>query len=682
MRGRIRIFVWLLLSVLLPGGESHFLHAQTPYLHSDNLPITIISLSEKTAFRQNIYHREILVEPACTLDLSGVLAQVWTPIDSTQWPDGLDGCYWLRERIRVPVGTSDLIAEVGYHSYSEVWVLQGDSVVQHSHMGNELPLERRANPAIWVSAYRNTVPLSLKPLSAEPAADYTIVYRAWNPYGSSIFGKNAPLRLVLHDASVLAKASAFHQKASYALAGSLFALLLYQILQLFVYRSRVNAVFCAMLFCVLVYVSYENFLLHDLFPRVVFRESVLIVFGELAQVMLFLFTRGIFREKAIGTRALRIIDGMVVVKLVEMVVWLAIFQLRYAGYESLTPWMSVLPDVFRLSTIACLLVYFGIVALLAFRVRGWATRSILLGNAALTLSVIVYVVQALLHDYEEYAVVQLFMYLVDPILNYCVEIGIVSMSLCFSLSVAILTKERERSIEQRYAQQLANTEMSALRAQMNPHFLFNGLNSIKRFVIQNEPQAAGVYLSKFAQLIRLILENSKSSLVTLEQELDTLRLYMELESLRFDHKFSYDIAVDEDLAPELVEMPPTLLQPYVENAIWHGLLHREMDGGHVQLTITPAGPRGVRFVIEDNGVGRKRATLLKSRSATTHKSLGLKITADRLRLLHDSHGLDTAVEIDDLEIDGRPTGTRVTITLHNLPPAESTPRYRVSSLQA
>ncbi len=655
MRRRLHIVLglWLLGA---GGGAAHA--AAQP---GTGPQVTELQLADPGLIRQAIYHREILEDPNCGQTLGTALASTWQPTRSNQWPDALNGCHWLRERVWLAGAPRDLVVGTGYHSFSDLYVLLGDSLVAHYAMGNELPLSERANPSIWVSAYRNTAPLALDPDSV-----YMLVYRARNPYGANIFGKNAPLRLSFYGGSALAEAGEFHQKASYALAGSLLMLLLYHVLQLFVYRSGINAVFCGLLASLLVYISYENFLFHDLFRGEVFRESVLIVSGELCHVLLFLLTRVIFAEKAPGTKAILLLDVLMGAKFLEMVLWFGLFQARYAGYEQLTPWLTLMPDVFRLSTITCLLVYFGTVAWLAFRIRGWATRAILIGNAALTLSVIVYVVQAFLHDWADYAVVQLFMRLVDPLLNYCVEIGIVLMSLCFSLSVAILTKERERSIEQRYVRQLADTEMSALRAQMNPHFLFNGLNSIKRFVIQNEPAEAGVYLSKFAGLIRLVLENSKSSLIPLERELETLNLYMEMERLRFETQFTYAITVAEGIAPKEVDVPPTLLQPYVENAIWHGLLHRPLPGGHVGVRIEADGSQGYRFVVEDNGVGRAAAAEMRSRSATTRKSLGLKITADRLRLLHERYGLNTSVSIEDLFEGGAAAGTRVTITLQKI----------------
>ncbi|GAB3697977.1 sensor histidine kinase [Spirosoma flavus] len=209
---------------------------------------------------------------------------------------------------------------------------------------------------------------------------------------------------------------------------------------------------------------------------------------------------------------------------------------------------------------------------------------------------------------------------------------------------------------------LAEMEMQALRAQMNPHFIFNSLNSINRFIMKNESESASVYLSKFSKLIRLILNRSTASLVTLASELDTLSLYLELESLRFSGQFTYSIQVDEAVEPEFTELPPMLIQPYVENAIWHGLMQKE-GGGHILIEIQKQGKQ-LSCVIEDNGVGREKAAALKSKSATHTKSKGMQITADRLKLSQTLYGQQPTVSIHDLVDDqGEPAGTRVVLTI-------------------
>lgn len=137
----------------------------------------------------------------------------------------------------------------------------------------------------------------------------------------------------------------------------------------------------------------------------------------------------------------------------------------------------------------------------------------------------------------------------------------------------------ERIVQQQkeadFQRQLGDISLSALRSQMNPHFIFNCLNSIKLYTTQNDTIAASEYLTKFSRLIRLVLENSRNDRITLASELDALRLYMEMEAMRFKEKLKYNISVDKDVDLNYVEIPPLLLQPYVENAIWHGLMQKE-----------------------------------------------------------------------------------------------------------
>ncbi|MCB0786856.1 MAG: sensor histidine kinase, partial [Flavobacteriales bacterium] len=133
-----------------------------------------------------------------------------------------------------------------------------------------------------------------------------------------------------------------------------------------------------------------------------------------------------------------------------------------------------------------------------------------------------------------------------------------------------LLRERER-MRTEHIKQVAEVEMMALRAQMNPHFLFNCLNAINRYIVRNDREAASGYLTKFSRLMRNVLQNSKEQLVTLKDELDTLRLYVELEQLRFNERFDFDLRVELEDDPAEIRVPPMLLQPYVENAIWHGL---------------------------------------------------------------------------------------------------------------
>ena len=211
-------------------------------------------------------------------------------------------------------------------------------------------------------------------------------------------------------------------------------------------------------------------------------------------------------------------------------------------------------------------------------------------------------------------------------------------------------------------QQKTEMEMQALRAQMNPHFIFNSLNSINRFILQNDRAQASEYLTKFSKLVRMILQNSQASLITLESELESLDLYLNLESLRFNYHFDYNITVPKDLDKEVLQVPPLILQPYVENAIWHGLMHKE-EKGHLDIDISEKDDQ-LFLKIRDDGVGREKAKAMASKSATKHKSMGLRITENRIAILQKNGLKESPVTIHDLVNDnGDAAGTEVIIKM-------------------
>ncbi len=212
-------------------------------------------------------------------------------------------------------------------------------------------------------------------------------------------------------------------------------------------------------------------------------------------------------------------------------------------------------------------------------------------------------------------------------------------------------------------QKMAEIEMQALRAQMNPHFIFNCLNSINRYIVKSDQATASLYLTRFAKLIRLILDNSNNKSVSLNSELEALKLYIEMESIRFEKQFTYSISVDKDVQPDYINVPPLIIQPFVENAIWHGLLHKE-TAGHLNIHFSRRIPNILECVIEDDGVGREKAKELKSKSTSTKKSLGMKLTVDRLSLLNRQTFMDATVEVLDLKNrEGEATGTKVVLKI-------------------
>lgn len=221
--------------------------------------------------------------------------------------------------------------------------------------------------------------------------------------------------------------------------------------------------------------------------------------------------------------------------------------------------------------------------------------------------------------------------------------------------------EKEQKLAD-YKSRAADLEMMALRAQMNPHFIFNSLNSINRFILKNEPEAASDYLTKFSRLIRLILQNSQAKSVCLENELDALRLYLEMEVSRFEGHFDYTISYEQDLEIEHLEVPPLIIQPYVENAIWHGLMHKG-DKGNLLIELHRDN-NTLCCRITDDGIGRKRAGELKSKSASKNKSLGMQITAHRLALINALNAKAATVEVTDLvDSSGEACGTSVLLRI-------------------
>jgi ligand-binding sensor domain-containing protein len=213
-----------------------------------------------------------------------------------------------------------------------------------------------------------------------------------------------------------------------------------------------------------------------------------------------------------------------------------------------------------------------------------------------------------------------------------------------------------------FRQQLSELENKALRSQMNPHFIFNSLNSINSYIIKNKTDEASAFVAKFARLIRLILDNSMESSVLLEKELMALNLYIEIENKRFENKFTWKIDVDENLDVSRLLIPPMVIQPYVENAIWHGLLHKNTPGA-LQIKLIQF-ENHLEITIHDDGVGREAAIGLRSKTSLKRKSHGLDVTARRIKNFNGEAIMGEAVSFTDLFAeDGSASGTLVMLKL-------------------
>lgn len=212
---------------------------------------------------------------------------------------------------------------------------------------------------------------------------------------------------------------------------------------------------------------------------------------------------------------------------------------------------------------------------------------------------------------------------------------------------------------------LSESQLVSLRAQMNPHFVFNCLNSIQQSIVMKQYNEASTYLNKFSRLFRMVLNNSSRSLITLEEEINVLTLYLELEHMRFQEKFDYHIEVSDDMDVEEIMIPSMLLQPFVENALWHGLMHKESDR-KLDIRFYMRDEEVFICEIEDNGIGRERAAEIKRMKAETkaNESKGIKISTDRLNLISMQQGKHAALIFEDKrDASGNASGTLIRFEL-------------------
>ncbi|MFK7921539.1 MAG: two-component regulator propeller domain-containing protein [Bacteroidia bacterium] len=235
-----------------------------------------------------------------------------------------------------------------------------------------------------------------------------------------------------------------------------------------------------------------------------------------------------------------------------------------------------------------------------------------------------------------------------------ISLGILLVGAIVYFYVLRLREREKRKLEYRIAQ----TKQEALASQMDQHFLFNSLNSIQRFVMENRPKEAGKFISRFGRLIRLQLQQASQTLVSVEEELQTLDLYLSLEQLRTRDKFQYTVEVDPSLDIFMLEIPPGLLQPYLENAIWHGLMPKEREGD-LRLKLE-AEKQGYRVEVIDDGIGREASRKLKETSNYRPPSKGMAITEERIIMLNALHEMKISMLIEDLQtVDGQAAGTKV-----------------------
>jgi ligand-binding sensor domain-containing protein len=233
--------------------------------------------------------------------------------------------------------------------------------------------------------------------------------------------------------------------------------------------------------------------------------------------------------------------------------------------------------------------------------------------------------------------------------------------LLFIALLLLVFRIRTGALRRNYQLTLAETELKALRGQMNPHFIFNSINSIQYYVLNKSPGEAYSYLAKFSSLMRQILQNSRFSFIPLDQELQSLETYLELEKLRLDGNLDYSISLDQSLRGAQVMIPSMIIQPYVENAILHGLTPLKDVRPHLSINMERA-ENHIYCVVQDNGIGREQSKALNSQRRSRHESTGMSVTRQRLEMLNRRFKDKVSVAITDLKNEqGSANGTRVAI---------------------
>jgi tetratricopeptide (TPR) repeat protein len=209
---------------------------------------------------------------------------------------------------------------------------------------------------------------------------------------------------------------------------------------------------------------------------------------------------------------------------------------------------------------------------------------------------------------------------------------------------------------------LANNVLAlkSLRSQMNPHFIFNALNSVNNFIAQNDERAANRYLTDFSTLMRSVLNNSEEDFIPLSKEIELLKLYVQLEHSRFTDKFDYTLHIDENLNEEQFQIPPMLIQPYVENAVWHGLRYKETKG-ILKIEFIQKDADTILISISDDGIGRQKSKELKTQNQKKQESKGMNNVKKRIEILNEMYADKVKVNISDLHPDG--SGTKVVVEL-------------------
>ena len=632
-----------------------------PYACPRAASLTAGDLAGAVALEGDDLHRGARASCDAPLGRDEYAGLTWGPLGTPAWSYAPGHCDLVAACVALD-GPLDAHVTTGFHDEARLTVWLGDSLVYRGLGGNAVPPVARAYPHASDEQMRNRFPVRF------PAAGtYRLVLAYANPAGETIHATNtAPaIRLELAEAT-LRRRDVFLATAG-GLAGGLLMLFGFQVSRLAMARSPVDVAFAALLATMALFVTFDTGLLQAMLRRAVVPGYLVYPLGGAGLAALALFTRAVFAEVAPRRTVGRLLAAVAIVLLVVGMLPLLGYGALEVGLTDRLDVAQAFPAVFRAGVSVGLVAFLAAVGYEVYATRQPSLYILAVGLVVLALFVLANVTQAVLEPYGKTSpALAGYLAAIRPVFGYLIPAGILLMCLSFAMAVALLGRDREVQRDRDFHLRLAEMEMRALRAQMNPHFLFNGLNSIKSFVIDNDRDRAADYLSKFARLIRLVLDNSSLSLVPLTRELEALRLYLELERERLGRSFDFEIAVADGVDAGTLLIPPTVIQPYAENAVWHGLRHRRAPGGHLRIAVEPDGENAIRIVIEDNGIGRAAAREISSRRRPGHRSRGLAITDERLTLLRELHGVEMTTTVEDLFDGAGAAGTRVVITVERI----------------
>ena len=433
----------------------------------------------------------------------------------------------------------------------------------------------------------------------------------------------------------------FHSEIFSWIRGGLFVLFIYHFLIFFQNKSKMYLYYSLYLLALTIYLiqpvvsdKFDGFYNYINYAIQFLAYAAYVAFArELLDTRAYLIKWDKYLE--IGTNVLLLLAGVFIV-----------IQLFLGEAFQTKAFIMVVPFL----TIAALLAYYKIVK----TINDSSSYIFVAGS-------LIYVLLANISFVEVFTGPEFFTSLgIEPM--FFVYLGAILQCIIFSVIIGFILKriqDKSKNAEVRLALKLKEMEelkMTALQSQMNPHFLFNSLNSINNFVIKSEVEKASDYITKFSKLIRVILNSSSSPTTTLSEELSILALYVKLEQMRVSGGFEYIVTVDESLDLDSIKVPTLFLQPFIENSIWHGIMKVEGEK-FIELTIKEEN-ENVICTILDNGIGinkNKKVTHISER----RKFLGAEATENRIRMLHQNKG----VEIETKDISNETTtGTKVTIT--------------------